>query len=114
MKKVLPNTEKTRKYLEKLPKIYLIACWAGFGVREFPYAGKCDLDGIPYVYDYCDCNGTCDEYRLTKLNYITTGWIYGWSTIACRAKELARLANKANGEEWRNEHISVESEPDWK
>ena len=40
MKKVLKNTLKTKKYLDKLPKIYLIACWASYGILEFPFTGK--------------------------------------------------------------------------
>lgn len=53
MKKILENTAETREYLESLPKIYMIARWAGYGVREFPFAGKCTTDGIPFVWREC-------------------------------------------------------------
>ena len=32
MKKILENTPETREYLESLPKIYMIARWAGYGI----------------------------------------------------------------------------------
>lgn len=35
MEKILENTPETREHLESLPKIYMIACWAGYGVRDF-------------------------------------------------------------------------------
>lgn len=95
MKKILKNNAKTKKYLESLPKIYMIACWAGYGVREFPYAGKCDENGIPYVYDYDDHNGTVDQYELRKLTNTTTGWIYAWTIGKNCANDLANYANIA-------------------
>lgn len=102
MTHVLNNCDKTRAYLEKLPKIYLIACWAGFEVREFPYAGKCDKYGIPYVWNYEDFDGTCDVYCLRKITFTTTEDIYGWSASKFGAEKLAEMANTANGWEWRN------------
>ena len=100
---ILKNDAETREYLESLPKIYMIAKWAGCGVREFPFVGKCDDKGIPFVYCYDDCNGTCDRYFLRKLTDTTTGWIYAWTTSECRAREIARVLNEAAGESWRND-----------
>lgn len=94
MKKILENTPKTREYLESLPKIYMIACWIGCGVRGFPFAGKCTTDGIPFVWMYDDQNGTCDRYFLRKLTDTTTGWIYAWTTSESRAKEIAAWINE--------------------
>lgn len=102
MKKILENTPETREYLESLPKIYMIACWAGYGVREFSFAGKCTANGIPLIFDYDDCNGTCDCYFLRKLTDTTTGWIYAWTTSKSRAEEIAAALNEKVGESWRN------------
>lgn len=102
MKKILENTPETREYLESLPKIYMIARWVGYGVREFPFAGKYTTDGIPLVWDYDDQNGTCDRYFLRKLTDTTTGWIYAWTTSESRAKEIAAALNEKAGESWRN------------
>ncbi len=93
MKKVLKNNDKTKKYLDSLPRIYMVARWAKFGYRELPFAGKCDEMGVPYVYDHYDGNGTCDEYVLRKLTYTTTGWIYCWTTSKNRAEEIAENLN---------------------
>ena len=102
MKKILENTSKTREYLESLPKIYMIARWAGYGVREFPFAGKCTENATPFVWDYDDCNGTCDCYFLRKLTDTTTGWIYAWTTSKSRAEEIAAALNEKAGESCRN------------
>ncbi len=102
MKKILENTLKTHEHLSALPKIYMIACWAGYGVREFPFAGKCTIDGIPFVWDYDDQNGTCDCYFLRKLTDTTTGRIYAWTTSKSRAEEIAVALNEKVGEDWRN------------
>ena len=64
MKKILESTPETREYLESLPKVYMIACWAGYGVREFPFAGKCTTDGIPLVWDYDDQNDNRNEVDI--------------------------------------------------
>lgn len=101
MRSILKNNSKTKKYLESLPKIYMVACWAGFGVREFPFAGKCDENGVPYVYDYEDRNGTCDEFCLRKLTHTTTGQIYAWTASKKMAEEIADAMNHARGEDWR-------------
>ena len=98
MKKILESTSETREYLESLPKIYMIARWVGYGVREFPFAGKCTTDGIPFVWDYDDQNGPCDCYFLRKLTDTTTGWIYAWTTSESRAKEIAAALNDKTGE----------------
>lgn len=102
VKKTLENTPETREYLESLPKIYMIARWIGCGVQGFPFAGKCTTDGIPFVWAYDDCNGTCDCYFLRKLTNITTGWIYAWTTSKSRAEEIAAALNDKTREGWRN------------
>jgi len=103
MKKILENTAETREYLKSLPKIYMIAKWAGYGVREFPFAGKYTENGIPLIFDYDDQNGTCDCYFLRKLTDTTTGWIYAWTTSKSRAEEIAVALNEKFGENWRNQ-----------
>lgn len=100
---ILESTAETREYIESLPKIYMIARWAGCGVQEFPFAGRCDDKGIPFVYVHDDCNGTCDCYFLRKLTNTTTGWIYAWTVSKCRAEEIARALNEVAGESWRND-----------
>ena len=101
-KKILENTPETRKYLESLPKIYMIARWVGYGIVGLPFAGKYTTDGIPFVWMYDDCNGTCDCYFLRKLTNTTTGWIYAWTTSKSRAEEIAAALNEKAGESWRN------------
>ena len=40
MKKILKNNAKTAAYLNSLPKIYLVGCWARYGVMDFEWTGK--------------------------------------------------------------------------
>lgn len=102
MRKILPNNARTLRRLGKMPKIYAIGCWAGFGVRGYYFSGKFAADGItPLVWDYEDCNGTCDEWRLRNIYHATTGRIYGWSNNMAVAQHIADQMNIARGEEWR-------------
>lgn len=100
MRKILENSHETKEYLDKLPKIYLVACWAGYGVREFPFAGKFIKDEyqnniyVPLVYDYDDFNGTCDNWYLRKITNTTTGQIVLWTQDESVASKVAKLFNK--------------------
>jgi hypothetical protein len=99
-KKVLSNNKRTQKYLKKLPKIYVVACWARFGVREYPFTGKFIKDKyrgdtyVPLVYDYDDCNGTSDNYYLRKLTNTTTGIIIMWTQNKNIAEKIAAMYNQ--------------------
>ena len=94
MKKVLQNNLKTRNYFASLPTLYVVCRWAGYGVREYPYSKKNTKEGIPLVYDYYDGNGTCDEYRLISLQYITTGSIVCWTFSKQYANMICDSLNK--------------------
>ena len=51
MKKILPNNAFTKRRLDKMPKIYVIVCWAGFGVMTHYFSGKLAEDGkTPLVW----------------------------------------------------------------
>ena len=95
MKKVLKANTRTKEYLDSLPKIYMVVQWARFGYRKLPFAGKCDKSGIPYVFDYYDGNGICDEYVLRKLTQTTTGVIYCWTTSKDKAEEIVDALNNS-------------------
>lgn len=98
LKKRLPgSTEKTAEYLKTLPKVYLVACWARYGTRDYRFAGKfVNKNGqpVPLVYDYDDFNGTCDYYWLRPLTHVTTGFIAGWTFSKKVAEAAAEQLNK--------------------
>lgn len=97
MRKVLKNTPKTKAYLDSLPKIYLVGCWAKYGVREYPFTEKYFSENgfsIPLVYDYYDCNGTCDNYLLRRLDRVTSGRVIMWTQNKAIADKVAELLNK--------------------
>ena len=88
MKKILKNNEKTNEYLKSLTPVYIIACWANWGIREYPfsgeftkvkYPGQKDWIYIPLVWDYNDHNGYADQYELIRLDHTTTGHIFDWT-----------------------------------
>lgn len=100
LKSVLDNTKETKAYLKKLRKIYLIGCWAHYGVREYPFSGKYSDKNKqhPLVYDYDDHNGTCDNYFLKDLYKTTTGCIWGWTFNKKDAERIAsNLEKKMEG-----------------
>ena len=103
LRKRLPYNQKTRDKLAKLPKIYLIACWAHYGVLEFPFSGKYkkvkDADGplvryIPLVWDFDDHNGVYPEYVLRPITWTTTAAIRGWVRNEQQAKDTAEFCEK--------------------
>ena len=97
--KVLPNNEKTKKYLDSLHKIYLVAYCAKYGVMEFPFAGESGYDKfrakkyVPLVCQYDDHNGTDDSYYLRLITETTTGAINGWTIDRDEAYRRAEVKN---------------------
>ena len=92
---ILSNSRRTKEFLESLPRIYLIGVWACCGVREHYYAGCTTKEGIPYVWDYDDHNGTCDNWYLRPIDYTTTGTILAWTTNKKSAERLAKCYNSS-------------------
>ena len=97
LRKRLKNTKKNKDKLAKLPKIYLIACWARYGVLEFPFSGrykKINKKPIPLVWDFDDHNGTYPEYVLRPITWTTTAAIRGWLRDEQQAKDTAEFCEK--------------------
>lgn len=95
LKKYLECTPENKTYVESLPKIYLIGCWARYGIRECANTLQVDKEGIPLVYDYNDHNGCYEEYELVPIHRVTTGRVYAWSTSKEAAQHVADLMNEA-------------------
>ena len=97
LRKRLKNTKKNKDKLAKLPKIYLVACWARYGVLEFPFSGrykKINKKPIPLVWDFDDHNGTYPEYVLRPITWTTTAAIRGWLRDEQQAKDTAEFCEK--------------------
>jgi len=94
-RKILKNTPKTKKYLDRLPKVYGIFLWAKWGVLELPWTGKYNKDGIPLVYIYHDFNGEYDEYYLDHIRKASSGGFWGWYENKDTAKEVQTKLNEA-------------------
>ena len=94
LKKYLECTPENRTYVESLPKIYLIGCWARYGIRECANTLQVEKEGIPLVYDYNDHNGCYEEYELVPIHRVTTGQVYAWSTSKEAAQHVADLMNE--------------------
>ena len=108
MRKILKNNSKTKAYLDSLPIMYLVGCWAKYGVSEYPFTGKYVQDqyrnniSVPLVYDYDDFNGTCDNYYLRKLTNVTSGEIIMWTQNNSVADKVAELLNMELKEKWKD------------
>lgn len=105
MKRILDDSKETRDYLNSLRKVYLVACWAGYGVMEFPFSGKYkDKEHLqPLVWQYDDFNGEMDNWYLRPIEDTTTGSIYLWTFSKEDAWRIAKQKNIEKGEAWRNE-----------
>ena len=98
MKTVCKNTVKFREKLDKLPKMYLVGCWAHYGTMDFPFSGKFVKDKwtntlVPLVWNYYDGNGTCDVWELIPITNTTTGSIICWTEIRSLPNKIAKALN---------------------
>lgn len=101
----LENTKENKEYIDGLQKIYLVGCWARYGIMEFPFAGEYrEYDvgrgrkmEVPMVWDYDDCNGTSDAYYLRPIHRTTTGIVYDWTFDKEEAMAFAARKNKERG-----------------
>ena len=91
---VLKNNADTKEFLNNLKQIYVVVFWAKYAVLPLYYTGINDENGIPLVYDHCDDNGTCDEWRLKSIFNVTSGGILCWTTKESAAKKIAYALNK--------------------
>lgn len=92
MKKILDYTSKNIEKIKTLKKIYLVGCWANYGVREYAFAGKYVRQNelmIPLVYDFDNWNGTYEHFVLLPINYVTTGQIIMWTFSKQKAEKIA-------------------------
>lgn len=97
--RVLPRTEEVQEYFRNLPKKYLVACWARYGILEFPVGEKVEYNTekdiiTPFVWMYDDCNGTTDAYFLRKITDTTTASIWNWYDSKSVAEEVAKKLNE--------------------
>lgn len=91
---MLKNNKRTKQYLDKLPKIYIVGYWAKCGVRDFPFAGKyVNHKGIsiPLVYQFDDNNGEFGAYYLRRIDQTTSGVIFFWTQNEIVARKMANL-----------------------
>lgn len=117
LRKRLPDSQKTKDKLAKLPKIYLVACWARYGVLDFPFSGKYkkvkDADSpliryIPLVWDLDDHNGVYPEYVLRPITWTTTAAIRGWVRDEQQAKDTAEFCEKRRLEREQEERQELQ------
>ena len=99
MKKILKNDAKTAVYLDSLPTIYLVGCWASYGVMDFKWIGKYVKNKRstgqmePLVWHFNDHNGTCERWYLVPIHLVTTGEIICWTEDKKVATKIANALN---------------------
>ena len=96
MRKILKWSVKNHDYVHSLPKIYIIGCWARWGIMELPFV-KLDKENIPLVYNYNDHNGTVSQYELIPITQSTSGKIFDWSFYKNQAQKVADMLNERDG-----------------
>ena len=98
LRSVRENCGKMAQFLDKLPKMYMVGCWARYGVMDFPWSGKWEKNPHtghmePLVWYYNDHNGTADNWYLIPLRGVTTGQIIMWTEDFNAAKRIADALN---------------------
>jgi hypothetical protein len=97
VKKILKNNKRTKQYLDKLPKMYIVGYWAKVGVADFPFSGKYEEHNgisIPLVYQFDDNNGEYAAYYLRRIDHTTSGAVFFWTQFEHIAKRFAEWSNK--------------------
>ena len=103
-RKTLPGDKAwVKPWLEKKKKIYLVACWARWGVLECIYAGEKVYSArakqkVPYIWEYYDANGTTDIWIKVPITFATSGRIKGWTFDKAAAEKMAQDLNNYEGE----------------
>lgn len=90
-------TKRLQKKLDKCQNIYIVACWAHFGVREHKWTGKwkmVDSQPIPIVWYYDDHNGGFEEWYQCPITWVTTAPIYMWTFSHAIADHIADALNE--------------------
>lgn len=90
-----PDTERTRNYLDTLPKMHVVACWAKYGVASYPFTGKyINQDGIsiPIVWRWQDNYPYTDRWAEMPITY-TGGVVKIWTQELRLAKSIAEMYN---------------------
>ena len=89
--KKLKATLENRKYVNNLPKIYLVVQHAKWHACEYPFSGEYTKDGIPLVYYFFDFNGEREPaYYLSRIDRVTSGKMYGWYNDAIQAENVVK------------------------
>ena len=94
--------QKILKYKYKKAKpIYIVACWARWGVLPAKFSGKFDKEGNPLTIYWTDCNGTHDLYYIHKWYSETTGLTFAYFFNEKQAEGLAKHLNYLEEEKER-------------
>ena len=88
------TTPRTKRFLERKRKIYMVGVWASAGVWELPFERFDKKTGNPLVWFYDDANGAFPRYWLYNIEYVTTGGIIMWTFNERLADFVASTYNR--------------------
>lgn len=94
LREVIRDSPRVVKRMKELPKVYLVAQWANYGVREFPFSGrfiKVDGEYVPLVWQFDDHNGTECLWHLRPIYSTTTGFCLTYSFSEYTAERIAKM-----------------------
>lgn len=102
-KSALPENAKNSKFVNELPRLYVLVKYAWYAVDDVPYVYTAIIDGkpTPMVYQWTDHNGAFAEWQLIPVTAVTSGGVYCWSihrsVIATLAQHENELLEKKYG-----------------
>lgn len=94
------------KYLKyrynKARKIYIVCCWARWGVLQARFSGKFNEKNQPLTIQYSDHNGTHESYYIAPWYLETTGLTIAYFFNEKDAEYLANSLDKITRcEKWK-------------
>lgn len=79
---------------QRAKNIYIVGCWAKWGILPAKYSGKINKNGDPLTIHYTDCNGMRDLYYITAWYNETTGITVAYFFNEKEAMSLVKKLNK--------------------
>lgn len=82
---------------KKAKNIYIIGCWADWGILPAKYSGQINAEGEPLTIQFTDHNGFKDEYYIAPWYRETSGTVIGY---CFNKKQAENIVERIKNNKW--------------